>query len=57
MVKKMGRPTEEPKTNQTRIRMSDNDIEILEFCCKQTGLGKADIIRMGIKKVYGELKK
>jgi predicted DNA-binding protein len=57
MVKKMGRPTESPKTNQTRIRMSDEDLELLDFCCEKTGLSKADIIRLGIKKVYEELKK
>lgn len=55
--KKMGRPTDDPKKHQTRIRMSDDDIERLEFCCQKTGLSKADIIREGIRKVYEEIKK
>lgn len=55
--KKMGRPTTEPKNHQTRIRMSDDDIERLEFCCQKTGLSKADVIREGIRKVYEEIKK
>lgn len=50
-------PSKDPKRHETRIRMSDNDIEKLEYCCNQTGLTKADVIRMGIDKVYKELKK
>ena len=54
--KKMGRPTDEPKTHQQRIRMSDKDIQMLEFCCEITGMTKADVVRTGIKKVYDGLK-
>ena len=52
-----GRPTTEPKTHDTRIRMSDTDVQLLEFCCKETGMTKADVIRQGIKLVYEGLKK
>lgn len=55
MVAKMGRPTDNPKTNQMRIRMSDEDVFMIEYCCNNTGLTKADVIRLGIKKVYEEL--
>jgi predicted DNA-binding protein len=51
-----GRPTEDPKTHETRIRMSDKDIEMLEYCCKATGRTKADIIREGIREVYERLR-
>lgn len=54
--KKMGRPTTDPKNHQTRIRMSDKDVERLEFCCEKTGLNKTEVIRIGIKKVYEEIK-
>jgi len=47
-----GRPTNEPKILNTRIRLSKDDIDRLNFCCEQTGLTKADIIRQGIKTVY-----
>ncbi len=50
-------PSKDPKTHETRIRMSDSDIMKLEYCCNQTGLTKADVIRKGIDKVYKELKK
>ena len=51
-----GRPTDDPKHHETRIRMSDEDVEILEYCCKATGRTKADIIREGIREVYAKLK-
>ena len=54
--KKMGRPTAEPKNLSTRIRLSENDIKMLDFCAKETGLKKSDIIRLGIKSVYENLK-
>ncbi|WP_182434275.1 hypothetical protein [Clostridium sp. AM49-4BH] len=57
MSPRTGRPTSEPKKHETRIRMSDRDIEKLEFCCKETGMTKADVIRKGIEMVYKELKK
>lgn len=52
-----GRPTDDPKNLNTRIRLSDNDIKKLEYCCKETGKKKSEIIREGIDKVYTELKK
>lgn len=54
---KVGRPTQSPKTNNTRIRLSDEDLAKLEFCKEHTGKTYADIIREGIDKVYHELKK
>ncbi len=50
-------PSKNPKIHETRIRMSDDDIEKLEYCCQVTGFTKADVIRKGISKVYEELKK
>lgn len=54
--KKMGRPTEAPKTHETRIRMSDEDVKILEKCSEALKITKAEVIRLGIRKVYEELK-
>lgn len=56
MSPRTGRPTEDPKTHETRIRMSDKDVEMLEYCCKATGRTKADIIREGIRAVYEKLR-
>ena len=52
-----GRPTSDPKKHETRIRMSDSEIEMLEYCCKASGLSKAEVIRQGVKEVYEKLKK
>ena len=56
MSPRTGRPTSDPKKHETRIRMSDEDIEILEYCTKMTGLTKTDVIRKGIRLVYEEIK-
>ena len=55
--KKMGRPTDDPKTNELKIRMSDKDLIILNECSVLSGMTKADVIRLGIRKVYDGLKK
>ncbi len=57
MSPRTGRPTDNPKKHETRIRMSDDDIKILEYCSQITGKTKADIIREGIRKVYEEIKR
>ena len=55
--KKMGRPTDNPKKNGYRIRMTDDELRKLEECCRLTKLSKADVIRLGIDKIYQEAKK
>lgn len=56
MSPKVGRPTTDPKTHETRIRMSDEDVRILKICCEKTGMSKADVIRLGIREVYEKVK-
>lgn len=54
---KTGRPkAENTKNNQYRLRMTDLELERLDYCCKVTGLTKADVLRKGIDKIYNELK-
>ncbi len=53
----MGRPTDAPKTNNMRIRMSDEDLSLLETCCRETGMTKADVIRQGIREIHAKLKR
>ena len=55
MSPRTGRPTTDPKKHETRIRMSDKEIEMLEICCKKTGLTKADVIRQGIELFYKQV--
>lgn len=52
-----GRPTDNPKTRRFEIRISEDEIKMLDYCCKETGKNRSDIVRLGIKKVYEILKK
>lgn len=52
-----GRPTNNPKVLNTRIRLSEDDVKRLEYCHEKTGFTKSEIIRMGIQEVYNKLKK
>lgn len=55
MSPRTGRPpSNNPKKLSTRIRMDEEDISKLEFCCKVFGLTKAEVIRKGIEKMYQE---
>lgn len=53
---KIGRPTDNPRTHQFRIMLNDSENEILETCSETLGISKADVMRMGLKKVEKELK-
>lgn len=57
MSPKLGRPTQSPKNHETRIRMSDEDIKMLNACVVKTGRTKSDIIREGIREVYNKINK
>lgn len=56
MSPRTGRPTTDPKKHETRIRMSDEDVKLLQICCEKTGMSKADVIRQGIRAVYEKVK-
>lgn len=55
--KKMGRPTEEPKTIVKRARMSENDARKLTECSNALGVSESDVLRLGIEEVYQKIKK
>lgn len=57
MSPRTGRPTDDPKTLNTRIRLSADDVKRLNYCSNATGKTKSEIIRIGIEKVYNEIKK
>lgn len=54
--KKMGRSTSDPKNSTYKLRISDTDNEKLNFCCEKLNKSKADVLRLGLEKVYQELK-
>lgn len=51
-----GRPTDDPKSNWTGFRLSNKDIEKLDYCVKETGKSKAEIVRQGIDLVYEKVR-
>lgn len=56
--KKMGRPYKDSvkKTGRLEMRTTPQEEEMLQVCCEKTGKSRADILRMGLQKVYMELK-
>lgn len=55
--KKIGRPTNSPKSYRESFRFSEDDMKKMNYCMKETGMSKTDVIRNGIDRVYNELKK
>ncbi|EFS20585.1 hypothetical protein FSBG_00082 [Fusobacterium gonidiaformans 3-1-5R] len=53
--KKMGRPTNNPKNIQTRIRMTEEEAKKLDFCAKTLNTSKTEIISKGVDKIYQEI--
>lgn len=45
------------KNNQYRLRMTDEELDNLEFCCKEMNQTKAEVIRLGISMVYDKIQK
>ena len=54
--KKLGRPTDDPKINAIKLRLSDAYMDKIKFCQDKTGMTRADVIRRGVDKLYEELK-
>jgi predicted DNA-binding protein len=57
MSPRTGRPTDDKKDRGYRLRVSDADLEKLDYCAKVLGLPKAEVIRRGIDKMYEEAQK
>lgn len=56
MQKKLGRPTDEPKDKFLKIRVSQNDLDKLDFVSKKKKISKTAVIRNGINLQYEEIK-
>lgn len=44
--------SDDSKRNQYRLRMSDEELEKLEFCCEKLLLTKSEVIRSGLDAMY-----
>ena len=55
--KKLGRPTDNPKTFMLRVKMDKDSIFQLDECCKVMNMNRSEFVRDMIHKKFGELKK
>lgn len=53
--KKLGRPTDNPKSKPIHVRLDADCDNILERYCKKENIPKAEGIRRGIKKLKSDL--
>lgn len=54
--KKMGRPTNNPKTVMFRVRLDDESVRKLDEAAKTLNVSRSEIVRQGIATVHGSLK-
>ncbi len=57
MSAKMGRPTDNPRNIQVRVRLNKEEAAMLSDCAEQLQISKTAVIVRGIKQVYSEIKK
>lgn len=55
--KKMGRPTDSPKTFMLRVKMDKDTLNKLDECCKARNLNRSEFVRKSIQDQYDDLKK
>lgn len=53
--KKMGRPTDNPKDISLKVRLDKDTAEKLDECVRILDVSKAEVVRQGVQKVYGDL--
>lgn len=54
--KKMGRPTDNPKTEKITVRLDKEAEETLTQYCNQERISRVEGIRRGVKKLKNDLK-
>lgn len=54
--KKMGRPTDNPRGERLGFRVSEEEEKMIKYCMTHSDMSKSDILRLGIRKVYEEIK-
>lgn len=53
-----GRPkSNNPRDMQYRLRLTLDEVEKLEYCCKVFGLTKADVLRRGLNDMFEKAQK
>ena len=55
-TKKMGRPTDNPKSHQITVKFDNECKEIIELYSQQEGVSKMETVRRGVKLLRGDIK-
>ncbi len=56
-MKKMGRPTDNPKGDRITVRLDKESSTILNEYCSQENIERAEAVRIGIKKLESDIEK
>ena len=57
MSPKLGRPTDNPKSERITVRLDENSANILKEYCKQEEIDKAEAVRRGLRMLEISIKK
>lgn len=58
MSPKTGRPhSDNPRQMRVEVKMTSDELEKLDFCCKYSGKSRSELIRDGIGLIYEKLSK
>lgn len=57
MSPRTGRPTDNPKTEEIKIRATKEDKKLLRECCEELKQTQYDVVMNGIKMIHAEIKK
>lgn len=57
VTRKIGRPTENKKTERLEIRLAPNEMKLLQDCASALNTTKTDVINRGVQLVKSELDK
>ena len=55
--KKLGRPTDSPKTFMLRVKMDRDTLKKLDECCRITEMNRSEFVRKNIHEKFDDLKK
>lgn len=55
LLKKTGRPTDEPKSHRITVRIDEESKKTLDEYCLKKEIKQAEAIRIGIKKLKNDL--
>ncbi len=53
----MGRPTDNPRGERLGFRVSEEESGMIKYCMENSDMSKSDILRLGIRKVYEDVKR